>query len=215
MLYGELKLVTLPNGNKVKGFRVDVPNPPKSAFLNLPKNEDVLDRLNKQKSKRRPGPEKRTSISESVDNTQYDLVLFNQMRLDLDGPFFDEDEASLVINKVLFTKIENAERDGADLVVELSVAFGLTTTHIISMPSLKAAREYRSKVLSVLDRANGVEEFRYKIEPAVKLYDSCIQRIEGYSVDIKNVDVPPHHKSSVVVELIQNLEEVELTLDPN
>ena len=47
------------------------------------------------------------------------------------------------------------------------------------------------------------------------LYDSVVTKIEGYAASFKPADVPPHHKSAVIVELVQAIDDLDPALDPN
>ena len=81
MLYGELPTVQLDSGEEVRGVKVRVPNPPKLAILRLPTSQEMLDRLDQQKSIRRTLG-RRKSQTEFVPNPKADLDLFNKIRLD-------------------------------------------------------------------------------------------------------------------------------------
>jgi len=69
--------------------------------------------------------------------------------------------------------------------------------------------------VSATDLPHGQEELRYRMEPAVELYDSVVSKVEGYAASFKPSDVPPHHKSAVVVELVQSIDDLDPALDPN
>ena len=56
---------------------------------------------------------------------------------------------------------------------------------------------------------------RYRTEPAIDLYDSVVAKAEGYIDGLKMTDVPPHHKSAVVVELVQAIDDLDPQIDPN
>ena len=43
----------------------------------------------------------------------------------------------------------------------------------------------------------------------------CASKIEGYAESFKPADVPPHHKSAVMVELVQAIDDLDPALDPN
>ena len=79
---------SIPN----EGITIRVPNPPKAAHVRLPSNDEMMGRLAQQKSIRRTIG-RRKSQTEFVPNPQADLALFHQIRLDKDGPEFDEFEA--------------------------------------------------------------------------------------------------------------------------
>jgi hypothetical protein len=213
MLYGELPEITLPNGEKARGIRVSVPNPPKVAFLGLPTNEQMVERLDSQKSIRR-SLGRRKSQTDYSPNTKADLALFQKIRLDKDGPDFDEYEAANALGKLTSAEVTGCERDGEEYTVTLKTPFG-EVKHSLNVPTQRDLQQYRRSVVSSIDLPHGVEELRYKIDPALKLYEAVIATIAGYSPSVKPADVPPHHKSAAVVELVQAIEELDLALDPN
>jgi len=195
------------------GITIRVPNPPKTAHLRLPTNQEMLDRLAQQKSIRRTIG-RRKSQTEFVPNPKADLNLFNQIRLDKDGPEFDEFEAGNAISKLTFCDVTDCERAGDEYRVTLKTPFG-ATTHTVRIPTQRDITIYRRTVVSSTDLPHGQEELRYRIEPSVELYNSVVSKIEGYADSIKPADVPPHHKSAVVVELVQAIDDLDPALDPN
>jgi hypothetical protein len=196
-----------------EGITIRVPNPPKTARLRLPTSQEMLDRLAQQKSIRRTIG-RRKSQTEFVPNLTADLDLFNRIRLDKDGAEFDEYEAGSAISKVTFCEVTDCERDGDEYRVTLKTPFGVTV-HTVKIPTQRDITIYRRTVVSSTDLPHGQEELRYRIEPAVELYDSVVSKIEGYAASFKPADVPPHHKSAVVVELVQAIEDLDPALDPN
>lgn len=195
------------------GITIRVPNPPKTAQLRLPTNEEMLERLDQQRSIRRTIG-RRKSQTEFVPNLKADLDLFNTIRLDKDGAEFDEFEAGNAISKLSFCEVTDCQRAGDEYRVTLRTPFG-DTVHMVKIPTQRDITVYRRTVVSSTDLPHGQEELRYRIEPAVDLYDSVVTKIEGYAAPIKPVDVPPHHKSAVVVELVQAIDDLDPALDPN
>jgi hypothetical protein len=212
MLYGELPPVTLDSGEEVRGVKVRVPNPPKLAILRLPTSQEMLDRLDQQKSIRRTLG-RRKSQTEFVPNPKADLDLFNKIRLDK-GPEFDEFEAGNAISKLTYNEVTDCERTGEEYRITLRTPFG-DTVHLMRIPTQRDITIYRRTVVSATDLPHGQEELRYRIEPAVELYDSVVSKVDGYSASFKATDVPPHHKSAVVVELVQAVDDLDPALDPN
>jgi hypothetical protein len=196
-----------------EGITIRVPNPPKTAFLRLPTNQEMLERLDQQKSIRRTIG-RRKSQTEFVPNLKADLDLFNKIRLDKDGAEFDEFEAGNAISKLSFCEVTDCQRAGDEYRVTLRTPFG-ETVHMVKIPTQRDITVYRRTVVSSTDLPHGQEELRYRIEPAVDLYDSVVTKIEGYAAPIKPADVPPHHKSAVVVELVQAIDDLDPALDPN
>lgn len=211
MLYGELPVTELPSGEKLNGVTVRIH--PKSAVVRLPTNREMLERLNQNKSIRRSIGRRKSQI-ESIPNLQADLSLFNAIRMDKAGAEFDEYEASSVIGKVTYNEVTDCQRDGDTYRITLKTPFG-DTTHVLGIPSQRDITVYRRSVVSSIDLPHNQEEVRFRIEPAVVLYDSVLSKFEGYAADFKVEDVPPHHKSSVVVELVQAIDELDSVMDPN
>jgi hypothetical protein len=203
-MYGDIPL---------EGITIRVPNPPKTAHLRLPTNQELLDRLAQQKSIRRTIG-RRKSQTEFVPNPKADLDLFNQIRLDKEGPEFDEFEAGNAISKLTYCDVTDCERAGDEYRVTLKTPFGVTL-HTVKIPTQRDITIYRRTVVSSTDLPHGQEELRYRIEPAVELYESVVRKIEGYAESFKPADVPPHHKSAVVVELVQAIDDLDPALDPN
>jgi hypothetical protein len=196
-----------------EGITIRVPNPPKTAFLRLPTNQEMLERLDQQKSIRRTIG-RRKSQTEFVPNLKADLDLFTKIRLDKDGAEFDEFEAGNAISKLTFCEVTDCQRAGDEYRVTLRTPFG-DTVHQVKIPTQRDITVYRRTVVSSTDLPHGQEELRYRIEPSVGLYDSVVTKIEGYAGSLKPADVPPHHKSAVVVELVQAIDDLDPALDPN
>jgi len=197
----------------VEGITIRVPNPPKTAFLRLPTNQEMLERLDQQRSIRRTIG-RRKSQTEFVPNLKADLDLFNKIRLDKDGAEFDEFEAGNAISKLSFCEVTDCERAGDEYRITLKTPFGVTV-HTVKVPTQRDITIYRRTVVSSTDLPHGQEELRYRIEPAVELYDSVVTKIEGYAASFQPTDVPPHHKSAVVVELVQAIDDLDPAIDPN
>ena len=196
-----------------EGITIRVPNPPKTAFLRLPTNQEMLERLDQQKSIRRTIG-RRKSQTEFVPNLKADLDLFCKIRLDKDGAEFDEFEAGNAISKLTFCEVTDCQRAGDEYRVTLRTPFG-ETIHQVKIPTQRDITVYRRTVVSSTDLPHGQEELRYRIEPSVGLYDSVATKVEGYAGSLKPADVPPHHKSAVVVELVQAIDDLDPALDPN
>ena len=195
------------------GIKIRVPSPPKAAFVRLPTSDEMLARLDAQKTIRRDLG-RRKSQTEYVPNPAADLVLFNKIRLDKDGPEFDEYEATDAINKLTYAEVTACERAGEEYNVTLRTAFG-DTTHTLRGPTRRDIMLYRRSVVAATDLPHGQSELRFRTEPAIDLYNAVAAKIAGYAEGITPADVPPHHMSAVVVELIQAIDELDPVLDPN
>jgi hypothetical protein len=115
------------------GIIIKVPNPPKAARVRLPATDEMLGRLAQQKSIRRTIG-RRKSQTEFVPNPKADLVRFTQIRLDKDGPEFDEFEAGNAISKLTFCEVTDCERVGDEYRITLKTPFG-DTTHTMKIPT--------------------------------------------------------------------------------
>jgi hypothetical protein len=195
-----------------EGIAIRVPNPPKTALVRLPTNQEMLERLDRQKSIRRTIG-RRKSQTEFVPNEKADLDLLVKIRLDK-GAEFDEYEAANAISKLTYCEVTGCQRAGDEYCITVKTPFG-ATVHSVGIPTQRDITFYRRAVMSATDLPHGQEELRYRMEPAVTLYDSVASKIEGYAAAFKPADVPPHHKSAVVVELVQAIDELDPALDPN
>jgi len=195
------------------GFVIKVPNPPKTARVRLPNSQEILDRLAQQKSIRRTLG-RRKSQTDTVPNPNADLALFNQIRLDKEGPEFDEFEAGNAISKLTFATVTECERAGDEYRITVETPFG-NTVHTMSIPTQRAITVYRRTVLSATDLPHGQEELRYRIEPAVDLYDLAVSKFEGYIDSYTKAEIPPNHKSAVVIELVNAIDDLDPAFDPN
>jgi hypothetical protein len=212
MLYGELPTVTI-EGVELQGVTVKIANPPKTAVLGLPTNQQMLERLDRQKSIRR-SLGRRKYQTEFIPNLKADLDVFTRIRQDKDGAEFDEYEASNALSKLTYCEVTDCQRAGDEYQITMKTPFG-DTVHRVGIPTLRDIAFYRRAVVSAMDLPHGQEELRYRVQPAVTLYDSVAVGIEGYAASYKPVDVPPHHKSAVVVELVQAIDDLDPDLDPN
>ena len=206
-----MPVVTI-EGVELKGVTVKVANPPKTAVLGLPTNAQMLERLDQQKSIRRTLG-RRKSQTEFIPNLKADLDLFNKIRQDK-GAEFDEYEAANAVSKLTYCEVTDCQRAGDEYRITLKTPFG-ETVHVLRIPTQRDITVYRRTVVSATDLPHGQEELRYRIEPAVALYDSVAGKIEGYAASFKATDTPPHHKSAVVVELVQAIDDLDPALDPN
>lgn len=212
MLYGDLPEVKLEGVEQpVRGFTFRVPNPPKTAILRLPTPAEMTDRLSKQKSIRRTLG-RRKSQTEYLPNPKADLELFNKIKVG--GEAFDEFEAGNAVGKLTRNEVMSCERVGDEYRITVNTPFG-DTVHHLAIPTARDITLYRRSAMTSVDLPHGQEELRYPVEPAVALYDATIKSFEGYADGYKKEDIPPHHKSSVVVELANAIDELDADLDPN
>jgi len=119
-MYGELPDTTF-NGTTTRGLLVSIQNPPKSALLRLPTNDELLVYMQAQRSLFRDLGNRKTE-TESVQTPKADQALFRAVRLDQptdDSLEFDDAEALKAINDLLFHRLESCDRDGEHYILVL------------------------------------------------------------------------------------------------
>jgi hypothetical protein len=215
-MYGELQTLKTKDGQEIQGFPVHILRPEKFAVLRLPRNDEMIEYLEKQRSLYRDlGGRK--GEPESVPNPQADLALFHKLRLDKPSDAsqeFDAAEAGKALALITRQKIDSCQREGDGFRITLKTMFG-PTVHVIKIPFEKDLSLYRSTVYKSRDLPHNLEERRFPPDAPVRLYDSAIESIAGYTPDFKPADVPPHHKAAVVFELVSAINDLDPALDPN
>ena len=139
------------------------------------------------------------SQSEDLDLPKINAELFSRIRVDQDGPEFDEAEAGLVIGRIERCTITEIEREGINYRIDMKVP-GARVTHVLRMPTAKEMQEHERASTSVVAARRSVET-RAFLEPSGALYDALHLSHEGYA----NGSVPIVHKSAAVSEIIAQL----------
>lgn len=214
MLYGALPPVTLSDNSVVPGIVFRIPNPPKKAVLRLPTTEEMTSLLDKRRAIRRSLGRGKTQ-SDWITNHKAYLEIFNKIRLDKDGPEFDEFEATTAVGKLTDYDVVGCDETDAEFRISLKTPFG-TVTHVVGKPSEQDAFVYRRYQNPSTDLPFGQEEVRYPAAPAIAFYDAIAHSVEGYMDGIAPKDVPPHHKVAVAAVVSHRSNEAtDLALDPN
>jgi hypothetical protein len=130
------------------------------------------------------------SQSEDVDLPKINAELFARIRIDKDGPEFDDAEAGMVIGRV--------ERSQVTYRIEMKVP-GARVTHVQRMPTAKEMQDHEKASTSVVAARRSVET-RAFLEPSGALYDKLHVSHAGYAGD-----VPIVHKSAAVSEVVAQL----------
>lgn len=220
-MYGDLPELKLEGSDDtVAAFPILIessPTGPKTAAVRLPTTDEMFAYLLVQRSILRDLG-RRQSDSEEVLNPKADLKLFDSIRLDRGDSSkpFDAAEAARAIGMVTRHRVTDCSRDGEGYRITLSTLFG-PTTHEVRIPYEAEKAEYTRTFMKERDLPYGVAERRFPPDPYIKLYDLIIQSVSGYS-DQHNTPakvVPPHHKRSVVNELLVTLNALDPDLDPN
>jgi hypothetical protein len=138
------------------------------------------------------------SQSEDVDLPKINGELFRKIRIDKDGPEFDDAEAGIVIGRVERCQVADIQREGVNYRIEMKVP-GARVTHVLRMPTAKEMQDHEKASTSVVAARRSVET-RAFLEPSGALYDKLHVSHEGYAGD-----VPIVHKSAAVSEVIAQL----------
>lgn len=217
-MYGELPELERNDGTKLKAFPVQLPNPPKTAYLRLPTSAEILTYMQGvAKSRSAAGG---NGAGEGAFKA--DLALFNTLRLgaptdnqtDWD---WDAYEASYAINTLTLHDVKSCERAGQSFVVTLLTMLG-PTTHTLNIPFQRQLAEYRASLV------RGEKDQWFSPEASVRLYDQIVTKIDGYAAPDAGVisafqalipTVPPHHKRTVIGSVLVSLAALDQALDPN
>lgn len=138
------------------------------------------------------------SQSEDVDLPKINAELFAKIRVDKDGPEFDDAEAGMVIGRIERCTVVNIEREGINYRIEMKVP-GARVAHVLRMPTAKEMQDHERASTSVVAARRSVET-RAFLEPSGALYDKLHVSHEGYAGA-----VPVVHKSAAVFEVIAQL----------
>jgi hypothetical protein len=138
------------------------------------------------------------SQSEDVDLPKINADLFKKIRIDKDGPEFDDAEAGMAIARVERSQVTDIQREGVNYRIEMKVP-GARVTHVLRMPTAKEMQEHERASTTVVAARRSVET-RAFLEPSGALYDKLHVSHEGYAGA-----VPIVHKSAAVSEVIAQL----------
>jgi hypothetical protein len=138
------------------------------------------------------------SQSEDVDLPKINAELFAKIRVDKDGPEFDDAEAGMVIGRIERCTVVNIEREGINYRIEMKVP-GARVAHVLRMPTAKEMQDHERASTSVVAARRSVET-RAFLEPSGALYDKLHVSHEGYAGA-----VPVVHMSAAVSEVIAQL----------
>lgn len=227
-MYGILPTIKKTNGEEAQGFPVQILNPEKVAIIRLPTSDELVAYMSSQRTIVTDlGGGK--SRSEGALTPTANARLFKSIRLDKDGPEFDDAEMQKGLNLITLHRLLSCDRVGQQFVVKLSTLFDdvdadtherIPIVHTVSMPKETDAAEYRRQALVETGLRDNKTEQRFPIEPAVALYDKILISVTGYydAVDGKGTDrtpIPPHHKKTVINAVMSAFLDLNPSLDPN
>lgn len=188
MLYGQLPEQAI-DGKTVNAIKLSIPNPPKTAFLRLPTNEELLDFMKPEKNKEKA--------------EQKLATLFNRLRVD-EGQEFDEYEIESAVSRITHSTGVGYERVGSAYEISILTPFNIVK-HTLTIPTQKQITLFRRSAQKNFTTA------------AITLYDELATKIEGYIDGIAPKDVPPYHKLDAVNQVFAALDNLDpiLSTDPN
>ena len=96
------------------------------------------------------------SQSEEMDLPKINAELFAKIRVDKDGPDFDDAEAGLVIGRIERAAITNVTREGVNYRIEMKVC-GAQVVHTLRMPKASEIQEHERASTSVVAARRAVE----------------------------------------------------------
>lgn len=117
------------------------------------------------------------------------------------GDELDAAEALYVVERITQTRIDDAIRDGAHIVIAMRVP-GADTRHTFRVPSIGELRNYRRNASNLLSAKRGKQIIRVNLQADADLYDKLIVSSEGYVNQ-----VPIAHKNSAIAEMLTALDE--------
>ena len=142
------------------------------------------------------------SQSEELDLPKINAELFAKIRVDKDGPAFDDAEAGIVIGRIERCTVTSIDREGNHYRVEMKVP-GARVTHVLRMPTAKEMQEHERASTSVVSARRSIET-RAFLEPSGELYDKLHVSHGGYAGPELS-KVPIVHKSAAVSEVLAQL----------
>jgi hypothetical protein len=169
-----------------------------ACVVKYPTDQQWIERAAKQRLiKRNLG--RGASEFDSPNTAEGDSILFDQIRIDSDGPEFAGADRSTVIDKLERCRIVESARAGNEYRIE-ATPLGMRTIHTLRIPTQADILEYSRSAVKSRDMRRH-QEIRVCLEPASVLYNKLLVKAEGYAGA-----VPITHKSSVISELVREIE---------
>lgn len=188
MLYGELNTITLEDGSTVKGIRVKIQSPSKSAILRVPTAKELRAMNVKYEDRER----KKNPSTDARPHQE----LFNSCRIDTNGDAFDQYEAEYAINQLCaFTRTSEMVDNG--FVVTVKTRFN-DITLTLRLPSLKELHEV---------------ETNPNLKKYLAMFDQLLISAEGFAPDYEVTDNQKTAALNDLLTYIKSFDAVEV--DPN
>lgn len=170
----------------------------KRCLLRFPTDAECCERVRRHKQIQKHLGRGKTQFDEARDAKRIDAELFEKIRIDKEGPAFDENEAAWAIDRLDRASLVDVERAGEPFRIRIRVP-GAITTHTLKVPSQRQVDEYVNQSNSRIygERHTEIRQF---IDPAGPFYDSICVNHEGYA------GKPPiTHKFAAVTVLLKEL----------
>lgn len=228
-MYGILPELKTTTGQMVNGYPIVIHNPEKVAVVRLPTSDELIAYLSSQRTIITDLGSGKTR-SESALTPSANSRLFRAIRLDKEGPEFDDAEMQKALGLITLHCLISCDRVGQTYVVKISTLFddkdadtgeNIPITHTVSIPFEKDVAEYRRGALVETSLRDNKTEQRFPVESAITLYNKIVQRIDGYYLPpdapllVDKGTVPPHHKKTVVNAVMSAFLDLNPSLDPN
>lgn len=138
-----------------------------------------------------------------------DAKLFKQIRIDQDGPEFDQSEAAKVVERLEGARVTDLVIEAGKYRVTMLVP-GAETVHVLRIPSSQRAVDEYEMQSGKTDHGPRAKELKFYLEPSGPFYDGLVAETEGY-----NGPVPINHKYAALRAMLTDLEaQAEDDFDP-
>lgn len=148
------------------------------------------------------------STTDVLNAKELDAALFAKIRIDKDGPEFDDADAVAVIRKLGRCELLGPEDDQPPVALREGDNFRIrfkvpkaTVVHVLRGPRQVDIQRYSAASVGVPVDERNHQTFRFKLEPAGELYDAIKVESTGYADG-----VPITHKEAAIAALLQALQ---------
>lgn len=188
----------------------------KQCTLRWPTDAEWCERTRKQKTIRRQLGRGQTAV-EAPGSQRSNLDLFEKIRIDKDGPAFDEHDASKALEKLERCEVQSVSRSGDQYSIRATVTGKrIEVEHVLRMPTEKDVFEYGG---AAVHRRDGRRESitTVALEPGGVLYNKLFVSATGYRTNgdaVTASDIPIIHKDVAIVEVLTQMQLDEDDEDP-
>ncbi len=188
--------------DRAKGFGVAIPHPDfedkKRCSLAWPTDEQWAARARQQLTIRRSLGRDATK-TDVRGSEEADSQLFDAIRIDKDGPEFDDAEKSRAIGQLEMARVIEVERSKGNYRIALKVP-GAVVIHELKVPTQRQVMDFGRAAVHTTGRRNSVET-RVDLQPSAQLWDKLKVSVEGYASE-----VPIIHKDVTLTEVLMQIQ---------